>query len=280
MPRDLADVLHYFLPETEGAPAEPRSDEAAPAAASPLRTEARPTQPAPDLGPPPLPLLGIPLEDRDVVRAALAWNLGVETARLGAASTLVVPEADRSGVLWPQDAPGPLGSELLFAPAKDVPSLIEAAEEVARVRGADARRGGLVAVRLPVAELLETSALPDALRWLLLLSSTDADDLRETADRAARLFDRHPTLEIGVSLHGARSIEEARAAFETLTRATQDRVGRSLISYGLLVDDLDVYRAIAAQRPIGLIHPQAPASRALADVARLLYEDARSRVLG
>ena len=41
------------------------------------------------------------------------------------------------------------------------------------------------------------------------------------------------------------------------------------------VHDLDVYRAIVAQRPIGLDHPQSPAARALRDVAGLLLEDAR-----
>jgi MinD-like ATPase involved in chromosome partitioning or flagellar assembly len=45
-------------------------------------------------------------------------------------------------------------------------------------------------------------------------------------------------------------------------------------SYGLLVDALHVYRAIVAQRPIGLAHPQSPAARALRDVAQLLLTDA------
>jgi hypothetical protein len=48
-----------------------------------------------------------------------------------------------------------------------------------------------------------------------------------------------------------------------------------LTSYGLLFDDLYVYRAIAAGRPIGLAHPQAPATRALMDVAGLIYENTR-----
>jgi MinD-like ATPase involved in chromosome partitioning or flagellar assembly len=49
-----------------------------------------------------------------------------------------------------------------------------------------------------------------------------------------------------------------------------------LLSYGLLVDDLHVYRAIVSGRPVGLEHPQSPAARALRDVARLLLEDTRS----
>jgi MinD-like ATPase involved in chromosome partitioning or flagellar assembly len=51
------------------------------------------------------------------------------------------------------------------------------------------------------------------------------------------------------------------------------------VSYGLLVDDLHVYRAIVARRPIGLEHPQSPAARALRDVARLVLEDARKIAL-
>jgi hypothetical protein len=46
------------------------------------------------------------------------------------------------------------------------------------------------------------------------------------------------------------------------------------------VNDLHVFRAIAAQRPIGLAHPEAPAARALTDVARLISVDARSRSVG
>jgi MinD-like ATPase involved in chromosome partitioning or flagellar assembly len=90
----------------------------------------------------------------------------------------------------------------------------------------------------------------------------------------------NPQAEVGVTIHGVSAISEARTAFEHLSRITEEQLGLVLASYGLLVDDLHVYRAIAAQRPIGLAHPQAPATRALKDVARLLYEDARNRVLG
>ena len=86
--------------------------------------------------------------------------------------------------------------------------------------------------------------------------------------------------EVGVTIHGVTSVNEARCAFKHLSRLCQTRLQLDLTSYGLLVDDLHVYRAIAAGRPIGLAHPQAPATRALMDVAGLLYEDARSRVLG
>jgi MinD-like ATPase involved in chromosome partitioning or flagellar assembly len=116
--------------------------------------------------------------------------------------------------------------------------------------------------------------------WLLLLTSANKRDLGEAYELARTLVAAKGTVEIGVTIHGVRTISEARGAFEYLSRISLERLGLSLVSYGLLVDDLHVYRAIAAQRPIGLAHPQAPATRALTDVARLLYEDARSRVLG
>ena len=73
--------------------------------------------------------------------------------------------------------------------------------------------------------------------------------------------------------------QEAEEAFAKLARTTQRSLGRDLQSYGLLVDDLDVYRAIVAQRPIGLAHPQSPAARALRDVAQMLLDDARKRAV-
>ena len=97
---------------------------------------------------------------------------------------------------------------------------------------------------------------------------------------ARSILATNPKVEIGVTIHGVTTISEARNAFEHLSRISLEQLGLILASYSLLVDDLHVYRAIAAQRPIGLAHPQAPATRALQDVARLLYEDARSRVLG
>jgi MinD-like ATPase involved in chromosome partitioning or flagellar assembly len=79
---------------------------------------------------------------------------------------------------------------------------------------------------------------------------------------------------VGVTIHGVRSIDQARETFDMLASALERDPGRSVVSYGLLLDDLDVYRAIVNRRPIGVIHPQSRASRALADVARLLLEDA------
>ncbi|MEM9175724.1 MAG: hypothetical protein AAGC67_10855 [Myxococcota bacterium] len=281
MPRDLADVLHYFLPELDEGPDGERAD--APLSAAPVQAPApvRPPQrPAPGSASPPLPILGLPIGERDVVRAALAWNLAVETARLGAATILLAPDADRGSPLWPEPGVGPLGCELLFCPAKDLASLLETATALATRQAQQAKRGGIVFVRIPPHWLTETERLAEPLRWMLLLSGARPRDLDETAGLARSLYARHPVLELGVTLHGVESIAEARDAYDALARRTEAESARPLISYGLLVDDLHVYRAIAAQRPVGLAHPQSPAARALMDVARLLYEDARSRVLG
>ncbi len=284
MPRDLADVLHYFLPELEQGRGEAVDREAKAATEAPIGLERSWPGPGCSEGrasaPPPLPILGVPIGARDVVRAALAWNLAIETTRLGASTVMLAPDSDSSSPLWPEAGIGPLGSELVYCPATDLAGLYATAAELAAARAEKARHGGIVFLRIPP-DWLEDSGEPlDSARWMLLMSSSNRRDLDAALDRAARLVDRHPRIELGLTVHGAQSISEARSAFEWLARRIRERLGLDLISYGVLVDDLHVYRAIAAQRPIGLAHPQAPATRALMDVARLLYEDARSRVLG
>ena len=286
MPRDLADVLHYFLPELP-------PDEAADAPAPPARPvreahadfprlegrEASIVRPDSTL---PLQILAVPMGDRDVVRAALTWNLAVETARLGGRAIVLAPLADAASPLWPEPGEGPLGTELCFAPADGPDQLYRAAEELAAEHTRRTRKGGIVFVRLP-SHWLESEggqAPAQPFRWHLVLTSSGPRELREAFDLSKALLQSNPQAEIGVTIHGVRTIREARNAFERLHREGERQLGLSLFSYGLLVDDLHVYRAIAAQRAIGLEHPQAPATRALMDVAGLLYEDARSRVLG
>jgi hypothetical protein len=289
LPRDLSDVLHYFLPELEeGAPADRATTRADCPTAREERTTAfartdgarenSGTRPVVEESRRPLPILAVPIGDRDVVRTALTWNLAIETARLGGATVIVAPESDHNSPLWPEAGVGPLGSELIFCPATDLAGLYAVAEDLAAARAEKARQGGIVFVRIPPAWLVDPKAPPNAISWLLLLSSSNRRDLGEAFDFARMLVEAHPAIEIGLTVQGANSISEARSAYEFLANRAGKELGLELISYGLLVDDLNVYRAIAAQRPIGLAHPQAPAARALMDVARLLYEDARSRV--
>ena len=277
MARDLADVFHYFLPEV-GVDAD-QSDE----------TGSPPTQRA--KGPerdrvartasfPPLPVLALPIGDRDVVRAALAWNLTIETARLGASAVIVAPACEATSPLWPEPGSGPLGTELVLSGATNLADLHQAASALATERAVETRRGGIVFVRIPPTWLEAEKADVNPFRWSLLLTSANRRDLDEAYAMAENLVASNPLIEVGVTIHGVTTIAEARRGFETLSRMARKRLGLDLASYGLLVDDLEVYRAIAAQRPIGLAHPQAPAARALMDVARLLHEDARSRVLG
>lgn len=281
MPRDLADVLHYFLPELDEAPDAELTETGS---SAPGRGEGAPDD---DAGAgavrrphPPLPILGVPMGERDVVRAALAWNLSIETARLGGSTVIVAPETDRGSPLWPAPQVGPPGSEFVFCAAKDLVELHAAAAELAVARAERARRGGLVMVRVPLAWLVGAPGIQNPIRWLLLLATSTGRELEQTFDLLRALVRANPVAEIGVTIRGAGTIAAARHAFERLARRSEEELDSVLISYGLLVDDLEIYREIAAARPIGLTRPQAPAARALMDVARLLYEDARSRVLG
>jgi len=270
LPRDLADVFHYFLPEVDDAP------ETSGTSIGPVEVRT----PTPVAAPPPLPILAMPIGERDVVRAALAWNLTIETARLGASAIMIAPATDAGSPLWPEPGMGPLGTELVFCPATDLEGLYKAATDLARSHAERARHGGIVFVRVPPAWLEVDATVVSPVRWALLLTSANRRDLHEAYGLAKGMMAANPKTEVGVTIHGVNTVSEARGAFEYLSRISEERLGLGLISYGLLVDDLHVYRAIAAQRPIGLAHPQAPATRALMDVAQLLHEDARSRALG
>ncbi|MCG8589845.1 MAG: hypothetical protein MJE66_11190 [Proteobacteria bacterium] len=259
MPRDLGDVLHYFLPE-----AVPAEEEPAP------RSPARP--------PAALPLLSLPIGDRDVVRAAFAWNLVVEVARLGGRAVLVAPGDDES--LWPDGGETPLGAEIVRTPCGELSDLYHAALDVAVSRAPEASEGGVVFVRIPPCWLRKAVDGGRLLEWVLLFSSPDPRDLLETYGIAKLLMAANPSSRVGVTIHGVRRHGDAHAAFARIARTSQQFLGHPLVSYGLLVDDLHVYRAIVARRPVGLAHPQAPAAKALQDVARMVFEDAQERALG
>jgi len=263
LPRDLGDVLHYFIPDGEAGPRQ-----SGPPIAT--RSIARST-------PKVLPIVGVPIGDRDVVRAAFTWNLTVEIARLGASAVLLAPTLDERSPLWPEPGPGPLGAEVVLGACEDLGELHRAALDLAVSRTENVgSEGGVVFVRIPPRWLREISEGGNLLRWTLLFSSTDPSDLRETYGIAKLLMNSNPAARVGVTIHGVKRVDDARRAFGQLAGSAARHLGREISSYGLLVDDLDVYRAIVAQRPIGLVHPQSPAARALRDVARLVLEDARA----
>ncbi len=253
MARELGDVLHYFIPDDEAPP---------------------PPEPLPEPGGSPLAIVAVPVDESDVVRAAFVWNLAVEMGRLGAAATVIAPGDEANESLWPQPGRGPLGTEFLPTFVPDLPRLASRALEVAISRGAECRSGGMVLVQVPPRWLDKAADGDPLLRWTLLFSAPEPRELEETYALARRLFFAAPGARVGVTIHGVRSIDEARGAFDALVSALEPELRERLVSYGLLLDDLDVYRAIVNRRPIGVIHPQSRAARALADVARLLLSDA------
>lgn len=268
MPRELADVLHYFLPEA-GDP--PRPDAAGgPGGTAPSRRGVSTRSLAA------LPLVAVPIGDRDLVRAAFTWNLCVEVARLGGRAVLVAPACERDAALWPGAGVGPLGSEVVLTDAGELGALYRTALDVAveRADDADPEVGGVVLVRVPPLWLPGASDGARLLRWSLLFSTGDARDILETYGIAKLLMAIDAEARVGVTLHGIRRVAEAEVAFGRLARTAEEHLGRGLTSYGALLDDLHVYRAIVARRPIGLEHPQSPAAKALRDVASLLLDDA------
>ena len=263
MPGDLGDVLRYYLP-IPGEDAAERSDAVSSRAA-----------PAASEHPAALPIVLLPIDDRDVVRAAFAWNLTVEMARLGASASLLAPLETHARSIWPEEGSGPVGAEAAFPSVGELGDLTRAALDVAVNRAADSRDGGVVLVCAPSRWLREPRNGHALLRWVLLLSTTDTRDLLLTYSLAKKLLVANDKTRVGITIHGARRVAEAESAFNHVASVTAKHVGRTPVSYGLLVDDLHVYRAIVARRPIGLEHPQSRAARALRDVAGLILNDAR-----
>ena len=263
MPRDLDDVLHYFLPVPE------RSDDFA-------RERDRVAGPMPVA----LPILTVPVAAHDAVRAAFAWNLTVELARLGARAELIAPHDPSCAALWPEPGRGPLGSQVTYPTARDLVTLGHAALDAAIAGAADAVEGGVVVVCVPPEWLVRGAAVRPLLRWMLLFGTPESGDLREAYALTKLAYRRGSDPLVGLVIHGVRRLREAERAYAHVSRVAARHLGRSPQSYGLLADDLHVYRAITARRPIGIEHPQSRAARALGDVARMLWSDAQKMTFG
>jgi hypothetical protein len=234
--RELADVLHHFLGETPS-------------------TER--------LG---ATTLGLLSEPDDAFAVAAAWNVAHELARQGFAVAWVTLLADEE--LLPADATP--GLTRLLAPAADLPGLARAAAE-ADAKLAAARGPGLVLVRVPPAWVAPGAAADRLLAWTLQLVAPGGEEQARAVAR--RVFDACPAGRIGVTLHEVRSVAEAGRAFEALAREALVRSDVLLSSYGVLLDDAELYRSLLARRPLALLRPGSRARRAAADVAALLRAD-------
>lgn len=236
MARDLADVLHHFLGE----------------AASGER-----------LGPTTLALLS---EPDDAFAVAAAWNVSHELARQGFAVAWVTSLADEE--LLPPDATP--GLTRLLAAAADLSGLARAAGE-AGAKLAAARAPGLVLLRVPPAWIAPGHAADRLLAWTLQLVAPGGEPCARSVTR--RVFDACPAARIGVTIHEVRSVAEAERAFDALAREALVRSDARLASYGVLLDDAELYRSLLARRPLALWRPDSRARRAAADVAALLRAD-------
>jgi hypothetical protein len=248
MARGLGDVLHLFDPDL------------APAARGGVRAE-------PDVD---LPLVGVGAPAGDLLGLGIAFNLAVELARRGAPASLVLRASGTP--LAAEDEGAALGARLVLLASPDPAALVRRAREIAR--GPDRRAGGGLVLACLGPDELCAALERGELERVLLLTGADRARLRQTEALARRLFAAQPDAAIGVTVHGVRSVAEAREAFERLADAIERDLGRVLVSHGLLVDDLALYRSLVERRPVATSRHQSPAARALADVARLLAEDA------
>lgn len=281
MPRTLGDVLHYFIPEA--GPAEALARPAPARSPAPLlaldggATPAPLPAAAPGTDAPPLPatsVIAIPLGPRDVVRAAFVWNLGVELTRLGASASILAPRGGEGAVLWPEEGPGPLGSELVLSPAESLGALGRSAQALLAARERDTPRPqSIVLAGIPPDWLDRPGDGIALVERALLFSSPDRRQLLETYAIAKRILALAPAATVGVTIHGVRSVGEAREAFHRLAGAAERHLLHNLASYGLVAGDLAVYRSILARRPVSLSQPQSAAARSLGAVARLLLAD-------
>jgi hypothetical protein len=251
VPRQLEEVLDYLLP---------------PARAGSVRDAApRPAS---------LPILTIPIALDDLLLAAITYNLGVALARSGLRVSILVPSERAGAAAWPDALPQPLGLELIASGVRDLEALGRSALDIAIAGVADARDGGIVIACAPPEMLFDAERPVRALlRSLLLLAAPSGPSLRVCYAIAKRAAALAPDLSVGLTLHGVQSLAQAERAWDRIARVALETLGLRLRSFGVLAHDLEIYRAVAAGRPIALEKPQAPASRALSEVAELIRSD-------
>lgn len=235
-PRDLGDVLHWFL-DPPAAPA------------------------AEDGGAPP-GVFVVAIGARDVLRAAFAWNLAAALAERAPGAALVTRAPQAGGLRWPGAGP----ARLVAVAAPEPAALAAAAREAAA--------GGAPVLTCIAPEALEVDAAVPAPGARSLLFATPEDVEHDTAGRRIdALRARWPAIAPGAVVHGVSDLAAARRAFERLAARTERRHGVPLASYGLLLDDLDVYRSVVEGEPLVRSRPAGRTARALRDVAGWMQRD-------
>jgi hypothetical protein len=265
LPRDLADVLHYFMPELA------RPDEETSAPPEPNVHPPKAEAPADDL----LPLATVPVADSDLVRAGLVASLADEVTGLGGRSIILTPDTPNARAMFAGGGGNSETTRIEVLDAHSIHELAAAAVDRASALKEDEAIDGVVIARVPPAWLEGDEVPGELFDWLLLFTSTHERNLVDAYSLAARVLRENPEAEIGVTVHGAAARREGEAAFGLLARSVEQHLGRSVANYGLLLEDLDIYRSLAAGQAIGRAHPDSPANVSLREAAKLVFERAR-----
>lgn len=274
MPRDLADVLHYFMPELA-----PDDDPHIGVAHTRARAldELDPAD-AYERSSASLALAAVPIANHDIVRASLLTGLASEIIALGGDATILTPATSNADVLFAQSLEESPRLRIVTRPAGDLASLHCAAVDLAAARADDGAESGVVLVRIPPHWLRGAEQSPELLEWLLLFASPEQRNLSETYALAAAVLAENPKASVGITVYGAEGARDGAEAFALLAHSVEQRLGLTLTSYGTLVEDLDIYRAIVAGRALGRAHPNSLAAKALRETAKLVYERAKKSV--
>ncbi|MDX1649309.1 MAG: hypothetical protein R3263_05585, partial [Myxococcota bacterium] len=196
-PRDLGDVLHWFLDPPARAP------RGAPSSVFVLT-------------------IGV----RDVLRAAFAWNLAAALAQRRPGTALGTRAPPAGGLRWPGAGPARLIAVLEPEPA----ALARAAHEAAG-------SGAPVLTCVPPEALTPDAGLPAPGERGLVFATPDEVEGGSATARIDGLRRRWPQIAPGVVIHGVSQLAAARRTFERLAERTERRHRVPLVSYGLLLDD-------------------------------------------
>jgi hypothetical protein len=215
-------------------------------------------------------VVAAPCRREDSGRSALLWRLALEMRSLGRAAALVAPAPEAEGSGW-RDLeleglePGfvPLGHGRLDRLARRV---LETREQLA----GDTQP--LVLVQVPT-DLPWPQGIGDLLGHCWLVASTGDRDRAEFLSLCERVLAVVPKARVGVTVRGADSLSAARAAFESLAELFEARFDRALLSYGLVLDEHELYPTVARRRAPGGARPGTRATRTLRDAAALLRGD-------